>query len=239
RLLAAGQDQAAGAGVTPTAVGPDRHHLDIEEQQGGPPRPVPPDRPQPPPDRGPLRGGATEVPPDAAEGGPPRSRGRRGGEERGGGLRGGARGGGGRAKGGGAGETRTAVGPDRHHLDIEEQQGGPARPVPPDRPQPPQDRGPLRVGATEFPLDAAKVDPPFWSTRRRCSRLMALTRRRRIAYARSLARDQRPEGRPTRAVGWAAGRQRAARCSGVIRAGAPPRPQRRTQSSPRRSKACR
>ena len=92
----------------------------------------------------------------------------------------------------GAGVTPTAVGPDRHHLDIEEQQGGPARPVPPDRPQPPQDRGPLRVGAMEFPLDAAKVDPPFWSTRRRCSRLMALTRRRRIAYARSLARDQRP-----------------------------------------------
>src|SRR5262249_57160272 len=96
-------------------------------------------------------------------------------------------GGGGQAKGAGAGVTPTAVGPDRHHLDIEEEQGGTARPVPPDRPQPPQDRGPLRVGATEFPLDAAKVDPPFWSTRRRCSRLMALTRRRRIAYARSLA----------------------------------------------------
>jgi hypothetical protein len=49
--------------------------------------------------------------------------------------------------------------------------------VPPNRPDSPEDGQPLRVGADELALDAPQGDPPFSSTRRRCSRLMALTRR--------------------------------------------------------------
>jgi hypothetical protein len=49
--------------------------------------------------------------------------------------------------------------------------------VPPDGSNSPQDGRPLRVGAEELALDAPEVDPPFSSTWRRYSRLMAPTRR--------------------------------------------------------------
>jgi hypothetical protein len=76
-----------------------------------------------------------------------------------------------------AGVAPPAVGADGDDFDVEEQQGTAAGQSPPNSPEAPQDRGPLRVGAAQLPLDPPEVDPPFSRSRRRCSRLMALTRR--------------------------------------------------------------
>jgi hypothetical protein len=79
-----------------------------------------------------------------------------------------------------AGVAPPAVGLDRNRLDVEENQEFPAATVPPQPLEPAQDRSPLRVGAQEFATHATQAEPPFFSTLRRCSRLMAFTRRRRI-----------------------------------------------------------
>jgi hypothetical protein len=121
---------------------------------------------------------------------------------------------------------------------LQEQEHAATRQMPPNGTQPPQDGWPLRVSAAELALDAPRGDPPFSSTRPRCSRLMARTMRCLTAWSRRVVSDQRPYGRPTTAGDWSASRQRVVRWSAVIRGGAPPRGHRRTQASPSRSKAC-
>lgn len=79
-----------------------------------------------------------------------------------------------------AGVAPPAVGLNRDRLDIEEGEQAAAAPVPPPPLEAAQDRPPLRVGAQEFAAYAAQPEPPFLSTLRRCSRLMAFTRRFRI-----------------------------------------------------------
>ena len=73
------------------------------------------------------------------------------------------------------GVTSSAVGLDRNRLDIEERQEGAAGAVMPPPSQAVQDHPPIGIGAEELALDATKGVPPFLSTRRRCSRLIALT----------------------------------------------------------------
>jgi len=69
---------------------------------------------------------------------------------------------------------------DRDGLDIEERQEGTAGAVAPPRPQAVQDHPPIGIGVEELAFDAPERVPPFFSTRRRCSRLIALTIRCRM-----------------------------------------------------------
>lgn len=78
------------------------------------------------------------------------------------------------------GVTSPAVGLDRDGLDIEEEQDSRAGELAPDPADSGQDRGPLRVSAAEGALHTTEVKPPFFRTRRRCSRLMALRIRCRM-----------------------------------------------------------
>jgi hypothetical protein len=68
---------------------------------------------------------------------------------------------------------------DRDRLDVEKDQDPAGRAVLPLPAEAAEDRGPLRVIAQQFAADAPQVEAPFFSRRRRCSRLMAGTRRRR------------------------------------------------------------
>lgn len=74
------------------------------------------------------------------------------------------------------GVAPSSVGLDRDGLLVEEQEQARAGPVPPSRANPGQNRGPLRVIAAELALEAPEADAPFLSRRRRCSRLMLLSR---------------------------------------------------------------
>src|SRR5512135_3754869 len=87
--------------------------------------------------------------------------------------------------------------------------------------QPVQDQMPIGIGAEELATDAAKCVPPFFSTRRRCSRLIVGTMRWRMRYARNLAKLQRPNGSPRVVGAWSARRQMAAICCFDKRGGAP------------------
>jgi hypothetical protein len=78
-----------------------------------------------------------------------------------------------------SGVTSAAIRLDGDRLDIEEGEDGAPGPLPPPRPQTVQDHRPIGVVTEEFALDAAQSVPPFFSTRRRCSRLIAPTTRRR------------------------------------------------------------
>src|SRR5512135_379528 len=110
---------------------------------------------------------------------------------------------------------------DRDRLHIEEGQDGPAWAVVPPRPQPVQNHTPIGIGAEELALDAAQGVPPFFSTRRRCSRLIAGTMCSRMRYARNLAKLQRPNGSPRVVGARSARRQMAAICFLDKRGGAP------------------
>src|ERR671925_931859 len=132
-----------------------------------------------------------------------------------------------------------AIGLDRNRLDVEEQQHASAGPMVPDPADSRQDRAAARGVADELALDAPKAHPPFRSTRRKCSRLMALTTRRLMRYSRSLASDHRPHGKPTSPGGVSAKRRISAGCWGKMRTGAPPRRRCRTLATPNCSKACR
>ena len=117
--------------------------------------------------------------------------------------------------------TSAAIRLDRDRLHIEEGQDGSAWAVVPARPQPVQDQMPIGIGAEELATDAAKCVPPFFSTRRRCSRLIVGTMRWRMRYARNLAKLQRPNGSPRVVGAWSARRQMAAICFFDKRGGAP------------------
>jgi hypothetical protein len=80
----------------------------------------------------------------------------------------------------GLGVTSPAVGLDCDRLDIEKRQDGTAGAVLPPPSQAVQDQTPIGVGIEELALNATKGVPPFFSTRRRCSRLIALTIRCRM-----------------------------------------------------------
>src|SRR5512135_3106354 len=121
----------------------------------------------------------------------------------------------------GPGVTAAAIRLDRDRLYIEEGQDGPAWAVVPPRPQSVQDQTPIGIGAEELALDAAQCVPPFFSTRRRCSRLIAGTMRSRMRYARNLAKLQRPNGSPRVVGSRSARRQMAAICCFDKRGGAP------------------
>src|SRR5512135_1662756 len=128
--------------------------------------------------------------------------------------------------------------PDR--LDIEDGQDGVARSVLLPGPQAVPDHRPVGVGAEELAANPAEAVSPLFSTRRRCSRLMALTTRFRIKYARSLARLQRPYGKPKAVGGCLAVRQMAWTCCWERRGGAPTRrgrlrQERRCRAKSRRS----
>ena len=92
--------------------------------------------------------------------------------------------------------TSAAIRLDRDRLHIEEGQDGSAWAVVPPRAQPVQDQMPIGIGAEELATDAAKCVSPFFSTRRRCSRLIVGTMRWRMRYAANLANLQRPNGSP-------------------------------------------
>ncbi len=114
-----------------------------------------------------------------------------------------------------------AVRLDRNRLDVEEGQEGAAGPVTPPRPQPVEDHRPVGIGADEFAPNVAETVSLFFSTRRRCSRLIALTTRCRTRYACNLARLQRPYGKPKAVGGCPASRQMVSICSRDRREGAP------------------
>jgi len=84
----------------------------------------------------------------------------------------------------------------RDGLDIEESHDGGAGAVPPLEAEAPPDGWPLRVVADPLAPDAPQLEPPLLSTRRRCSRLMAGTRRWCRRYAREVDNAQRPQGKP-------------------------------------------
>src|SRR5512135_2541950 len=92
--------------------------------------------------------------------------------------------------------TSAAIRLDRDRLHIEEGQDGSAWAVVPPRAQPAQDQMPIGIGAEELALDAAKCVPPFFSTRRRCSRLIVGTMRWRMRYARNLAKAPAAQRQP-------------------------------------------
>src|SRR5271157_3110296 len=117
--------------------------------------------------------------------------------------------------------TSAAIRLDRDRLHIEEGQDGSAWAVVPPRAQPVQDQMPIGIGAEELATDAAKCGSPFFSTRRRCSRLIVGTMRWRMRYARNLAKLQRPNGSPRVVGAWSARRQMAAICCFDKRGGAP------------------
>src|SRR5262249_53512254 len=137
----------------------------------------------------------------------------------------------------GPGVAPAAIRLDRDRLHIEEDQDGPARAVVPPRPQSVQDHAPIGIGAEELALDAAQCVPPFFSTRRRCSRLIAGMIRCRRRYARNLARLQRANGSPRVVGGRSARRQMAAICFLDRRGGAPSLRGRLSAERPYRAKA--
>lgn len=69
------------------------------------------------------------------------------------------------------------IGFDGNDLDVKEQQPALPWPMAPQQPNTAQNRTTLGISAEQFALDSAKMQPPFLSIRRRCSRLMALRRR--------------------------------------------------------------
>ena len=78
------------------------------------------------------------------------------------------------------GITPPAIGFDGYRLFIEEQQGPLGGKVTPDPADLSQNCRPTTVSASEFALHPEEANPPFFSTRRRCSRLIALRTRCRI-----------------------------------------------------------
>ena len=93
--------------------------------------------------------------------------------------------------------TSAAIRLDRDRLHIEEGQDGSAWAVVPPRAQPVQDQMPIGIGADELATDAAKCVSPFFSTRRRCSRLIVGTMRWRMRYAQlgqAPAAQRQPQG---------------------------------------------
>lgn len=88
--------------------------------------------------------------------------------------------------------TATAVSFDGDGLDIEKQQHAAPGQMPPDAAQAAQNGEPLWVIADNLALDPLKVQPPFLSRRRRCSRLISLIIRAWRTYVRSLPKVQRP-----------------------------------------------
>ncbi len=66
---------------------------------------------------------------------------------------------------------------DRDRLDVEEYEDPAPGALAPLLPQAAEDGGPLGVVAQQFAADAPQAEPPFLSTRRKCSRLIAGTRR--------------------------------------------------------------
>jgi hypothetical protein len=80
----------------------------------------------------------------------------------------------------GPGVTSAPIRLDREGLDVEGRPDGPAGAVSPPRAQAVQDHPPIGIVAEELAPDAPQGVPPFLSTRRRCSRLIASTIRRRM-----------------------------------------------------------
>jgi hypothetical protein len=68
-----------------------------------------------------------------------------------------------------------AIGFDGYRFHIEKQQDAAARPVLPQLPEPVEDMPAVSILVPKLARDAAEAVPPFLSTRRRCSRLIAET----------------------------------------------------------------
>lgn len=73
--------------------------------------------------------------------------------------------------------SASAVGFDDDRFDIKEQQYPVAWEMPPKQADAPQNRPPAGVITYDLAPDAAQAEAPFFSNRRRCSRLMAFSRR--------------------------------------------------------------
>ncbi len=69
------------------------------------------------------------------------------------------------------------IGLDGDGLDIEKEENAAARAMSPLAAEASQDGGSLGIIPKQFAADPAQVEPPFFSTRRRCSRLMPGMRR--------------------------------------------------------------
>lgn len=81
---------------------------------------------------------------------------------------------------------------DGNDWDGKEQQPALPWPMAPQQPNTAQNRATLGISAEQFALDPTTMQPPFLSTRRRCSRLMVLRRRCWSREVRNFARDHRP-----------------------------------------------
>src|SRR5262245_38509780 len=94
-------------------------------------------------------------------------------------------------------EAVATVGRDRHRLDSEAPQHPVAGPMGPEPADARQARGAARRVADARALDAPTASPPWPRTRRRGSRLMALTTRGLLRDGRRWASAHRPQGTPT------------------------------------------
>jgi hypothetical protein len=85
-----------------------------------------------------------------------------------------------------------AVSLDRDRLDIEEQQHPLGGQVPPRGPNSGQNGSTARVVANKLARDASARQPPFFSTRRKASRLSMRTTRVCMRCSRNFVNDHRP-----------------------------------------------
>lgn len=86
----------------------------------------------------------------------------------------------------------STVGFDKDGFDVKKQQHAVPRKMPENQANSTQNRASLRIIADDFAPDSTQMESPFFNTRRRCSRLMALTTRRFSRYWRSFVADHRP-----------------------------------------------